>query len=168
MKIHLIILLIGILVFHSCTNKQINSLLTANECKSEVVEVGEEGTLIVKSFGIGKSINKAKENAKKNAVYDLLFKGFSNTAEINSPDLYPIITDPSVKNEFHDYFIDFFSENKRYTKFVKFTDEKGSIASGDRIKIKNKYKIAVTVILNRKLLIKELELQGIINSFGIH
>ncbi len=162
-------LLIAIVFFvSSCSKKITNSTLGNYNYETTVIEIGKQGTVIVKSWGTNSSIKKAKEEAKRNAVHALLFKGFPNTSNVNSTDLRPLITEANAEQKHRDYFTAFFAENGKYTKFVQFTDGTGSIASGDKIKSGRLYKVAVTVTLYRELLIKELEASGIRKSFGIH
>lgn len=136
--------------------------------QASVVEVGAQGSVIIKSWGSATKINEAKEEAKRNAVHTLLFKGFQSTQNVNSTDLRPLITEVNAEEKYKDYFTNFFKTNGNYARFVNFTDGIGSIALGDKIKTGNRYKIAVTVSVNRSLLIKELEAAGIKKKFGIN
>lgn len=169
MRINIFLLLAIIFFTASCSRKVVNSPASRYyNYDPIVVEVGTQGTVIIKAWGIAPTVSEAKEEVKKNAVHALLFKGFSNTASVNSTDLRPLLTEPNAEQKYSDYFRSFFAKNGKYSKFVQFTDGLGEIEPGNKIKSGKLYKVAVTVVVNRQLLLKELEQSGIKKTFGIH
>jgi len=136
--------------------------------ESRIVEIGKQGTLIVKAWGKGRSIDIAKENAKKNALHDYIFKGFSSSNEINSSELRPLLTNSDAEDKNKEYFIKFFKKDGIYLKFASFTDENGNIGINDRVKEGKDFKIGIIVVINKALLIKELEDAGVKSKFGIN
>lgn len=133
-----------------------------------IVEVGAQGTAVVKAWGVSSSIKNAKEEAKRNAVRAILFKGFPSSANVNSTDLRPMITDPNAEQAHKEYFEQFFKNDGKYLQFVQFADETGKIATGDMVRKGAQYKVGMVVIVNKTNLRRELENAGIIKKFGIN
>lgn len=133
-----------------------------------IVEIGAQGTAVIKAWGISSSIKNAKEEAKRNAVRAILFNGFPSSANVNSTDLRPMITDPNAEQIHKEYFEQFFKKDGKYLQFVQFADETGKIATGDMVRKGSQYKVGMVVIVNKNNLRRELENAGIIKKFGIN
>jgi hypothetical protein len=126
--------------------------------------VGVQGTYQVKVWSYSKDPNVAMEQAKKNAVHGIIFKGFtSNIPSVTSQK--PLVSNPSMDTQRKDFFEPFFANGGKYMKFVNLANN-GAIAAGDRIKIGKEYKIGVVVSVNVGTLRKELEDAGIISKLG--
>ncbi len=151
------------LLFVSCKT----SAFSQSDYQADIMDIGKQGTVIAKVWGIGKNIDLAKDNARKNAVHALLFKGFTSSLNVNSSDLRPIL-DNDIKNSNQEYFSKFFSDKGGYSKYVQCVNPNCTLEANDRIKIGKQYKVAITVTLYRDLLIKELESSGIKKKFGIN
>ena len=89
--------------------------------ESECMGVELDGSQTLKAWGTGRNYSDACEQAKKNAVRDVLFKGIKNgSGECNSLALI-LNQDVKLKNE--DYFNVFFADGGKYSQFVNTKDE---------------------------------------------
>ena len=131
----------------------------------ECVGTGNNGAILVKVWTYSRKPEVAMEQAKKNAVHGVIFKGipqgdrgcFSQPALSRSANL---------EQEKQGFFGEFFRNGGKYMKFVNLATD-GAIATGDRVKIGRKeYKIAVIVSVNKDLLRDELEDAGIIRGLS--
>lgn len=119
--ITVIALLVVSATYSSAQNKKKNM---AGEYKyeSECQGVEGDGSQTLKAWGTGNSKNDAVEQAKKNAVSDVLFKGIRN----GKPDLCnvkPVLNEVNVREKYEDYFNKFFSDDGPYKEFVSMNDE---------------------------------------------
>ena len=166
-----VVLLLSLAIFVACSRKVTvveNSVAGYYNYESTIVEVGVQGTSVIKAWGTGKTVEKAKEDAKRNAVYSVLFKGFPSTANVNSTDLRPMITEANAEQKYNDYFTKFFADGGKYLQYVQFTDKKGELGLGDAVKKDGMFKIGVVVVVDKSGLRKEMESAGIVRKFGIN
>jgi len=112
-----------------------------------------------------KNVETAMEQAKKNAVHGIIFKGFPKKDRVQGQK--PIVTDPTIDIQNKDFFEQFFKTGGGdYMRFVTLANN-GQIGLGDRIKIsKKEYKIGVVVSVNKSELRKYLEKAGIIKGLS--
>lgn len=129
----------------------------------EPVGTGTQGTYQVKVWSFSKNPKVATEQAKKNAVHGVVFKGFSSANGVTGQK--PLARNPNVEQEKEDFFNHFFETGGNYQKFVTLTNS-GAIGEGDRIKMKREYKIGVIVSVNVAGLRKDLEDAGIIKGLA--
>lgn len=87
----------------------------------ECLESELDGSITVKSWGNGKNFADAKDQAQKNAVNAVLFKGISD-GKPGCP-LSPLISDPRVREQKKEYFANFFRDDKGYAQYVSTKDE---------------------------------------------
>jgi len=128
----------------------------------EVVATGIQGSYQLKVWSYSKKAETAIEQAKKNAVHGVIFRGFPANGRIQGKK--PLSRNPNLEIEHADYFKDFFAEGGKYLKFVSLVNN-GAIAPGDRIKIsKKEYKIGVIISVDVSSLRNDLEAANIIKS----
>lgn len=81
-----------------------------------------DGSVTVKAFGKGSNKKDALEQAKKNAVNEIIFKGLiSGKSDCGS---IPLLTTPNARLKFEEYFNSFFSDGGAYSDFVSDKDER--------------------------------------------
>jgi hypothetical protein len=89
--------------------------------ENECMGVELDGSETIKAWGKGKDRKDAVEQAKKNGVRDVLFKGiFGGSNECNQ---VPLISESSVRLNNEDYFNLFFADGGAYKDFVSMKDE---------------------------------------------
>jgi len=129
----------------------------------EAVNTGVTGTYLVKAWSYSKKPDVAIEQAKKNAVHGVIFKGITGHAGVSGQG--PLATNPNIEQEKKDFFDAFFADGGKYLKFVSSSND-GAIASEDIMKIGKEYKVGVVLSVNVSLLRKDLESAGIIKSLN--
>ncbi len=129
----------------------------------EGVGVGTQGTYLIKVWSYSKKPVVAIEQAKKNAVHGIIFKGY--TGKQGVPGQKALTSNPNLENEKADFFTDFFADNSKYMKFVSVSGD-GSIAAEDRLKVGKEYKVGVVLSVNVDALRKDLEAAGVIKGLG--
>lgn len=130
----------------------------------EAVGTGIQGTYQLKVWSYSRNQQTAIEQAKKNAVHAIIFKGFPSKGRVKGQK--PLARSSNLEQEKALFFKEFFKDGGKYLKFVTLVNN-GAIAPGDRIKISRKeYKIGVVVSVNVASLRKDLEDAGIIKSLN--
>jgi len=127
--------------------------------------VGVDGTKLVKVWSYSKSPEVAMNQAKKNAVHGMIFKGYAGNSETRCPSAPPLTNNAALEQDKAEYFEKFFADGGPYMKFVSATND-GGVAAEDRVKIGKEYKIGVTVSVMYDQLRKELESAGIIKGLS--
>lgn len=133
---------------------------TIDNYEVKCLGTGKDGTQAIMVYGYGKKPEKAIIQAKRNAVHAVIFKGIY-TGEPGCTKK-PLVKDPSVENEYQDYFNTFFEEGGAYLNYVALSGE----GARESVKIKKVYKVGIAVSIMKDQLREELERQGIIKSLG--
>lgn len=131
------------------------------------ISVGQNGTKNLKVWGFGKKVDKAIEQAKKNAVHACLFRGCPGAQTARAtPAIFANQGKGQVAAENFEYFYDFFEENGDYIQFVNMTTD-GVPSGQDRREVKGGYKVAINVQVMYDNLREKMKQDGILkNSAG--
>lgn len=129
----------------------------------DAVQTGTQGTYLVKVWSYSKKPEVAIDQAKKNAVHGIIFKGFTGTQSV--PGQKPLTNNVNLEVEKEDFFRPFFADGGKYMKFVSLSND-GAVAAGDRMKVGKEYKIGVIVSVNVSALRKDLENASVIKSLN--
>ncbi|MBQ6747580.1 MAG: hypothetical protein IJR07_11140 [Bacteroidaceae bacterium] len=128
------------------------------EYEVECLGVELDGSQTLRAWGVGRNKSDAVEQAKKNAVRAVLFKGIRRgLAGCNTK---PLIFEVNAEEKYEDYFNVFFLDGGEYSNYVSMKDEKRvSLFKKDKEKEKSKHfvKYGVTVRVLRADLKKRLE-----------
>jgi hypothetical protein len=89
--------------------------------ETECMGVEGDGSQTVKGWGSGRNREDAVEQAKKNGLSDVLFKGIRSTKGCNDK---PVLFDVNIREKKEDYFNAFFADQGPYKEFI--TGEDGS------------------------------------------
>lgn len=130
----------------------------------EGVNQGVTDNYLVKVWSYSKKPDVAIEQAKKNAVHGVIFKGYAAKQGVVAGQ-NPLCSNPNLEQEKKDFFDPFFADGGKYMKFVSTTND-GAIGSGDIMKVGKEYKVGVIVSVNVTLLRKDLQSAGIIRSLS--
>lgn len=125
--------------------------------------VGHDGTYLVKVWSYSKKGNVAIEQAKKNAVHGVIFKGFTGGDGCTSQKA--LASNPNIEAEKKEFFDLFFEDGGKYMKYVSVSTD-GYITADDRKKVGKEYKIAVVVSVMKDALRKDLEAAGVIRGLS--
>jgi len=128
----------------------------------EVVNVGAQGTYLIKVWSYSKKPTVAINQAKKNAVHGIIFKGFAGKPGV--PGQKALAT-PAIEQDKKAFFDEFFDDKGNYNRYVADSGD-GSVGAGDVMKVGKKYKIGVIVSVNVSDLRKALEDAGVIKGLS--
>lgn len=152
-------LCISTMSLSSCGTKK-TSLGAFYSFETECLGTEYDGSLTLRAWGEGNSKKDAVEQAKKQAVRDVIFKGI--TRGVNDYHMRPLVTEPNGAEKYQDYFNRFFSDEGEYVAFVNMKDEKPN--SKQVMENRQVYKFGVTVRVLYSELKKKLQNDGIIKT----
>lgn len=89
--------------------------------KTECLGIELDGSQTVKAWGNGKNKSDAVEQAKKNAVHDVLFSGIHEGKQ--DCETKPLIAEVNAREKYEDYFNNFFTDGGAYKRFISLRDE---------------------------------------------
>lgn len=98
--------------------------------QTECVNIERDGSQTLKAYGMGKNRTDAEAQAKKNAVYDVIFKGISSGSR--ECQARPLLLEVNAEEKYRDYFNAFFANRgphgnfSDYSRFVTLQDERFS------------------------------------------
>lgn len=154
-------LLIGILffsfLFYSCSNKTTGGYFPS---ETECLGVELDGSQTLYAWGTGKDKKDAIEQAHKNAVRDVIFKGIRNGSK--ECNVKPLITEVNAQEKYERYFNQFFMDGGEYTAYISIEDVKRK--SYEKQETKYQYKYGTTVRVSRAQLKEKLIQDNIINN----
>lgn len=128
------------------------------EYEPECMGVELDGSQTLRVWGVGRNKKDAVEQAKKDAVRAVVFKGIRGG--LSGCNTKPVIFEVNAEEKYEDYFNVFFMDNGEYLKYVSMKDEKRvNIFKKDKEKEKSKHfvKYAITVRVLRSELKKRFE-----------
>lgn len=147
------------------------ALLSAGACRSNqkvadsysnyhfattIVNTSPSGMLTVKAWGSGPNRAAAIEEAKRQALSDLIFKGIKGAKGYSGKAL---ITEVNARERYAEYFDRFFARGGEYSKFVK------EASSTDKSRIESKSNgrtnYGVTLDIDRSALLAQLRADGL-------
>ena len=97
--------------------------------ETECISKAMDGSLTLRVWGTGRNRTAALEQAKKQAVYDVLFKGV--TRGNTDYNMRPIMTEVNARQRYQDYFDIFFMDRGEYRKYISMEDKR---AGSTRVK----------------------------------
>jgi hypothetical protein len=123
--------------------------------------VGIQGTYQVKVWTYSKSAKVAIEQAKKNAVHGIIFRGFTANDKVRTGQK-PLAQSSNLEQENADFFKYFFADGGKYLKFVT----NSANYATELLKVGKEYKVGIIVSVNVSELRKDLEDAGMIKGLG--
>ena len=126
---------------------------------------GLEGTDLIKIWTYTKTPKKNYlEQAKKNAVHAIIFRGYTKVTQDKNIQK-PFTQDLDAEQKNIAFYNAFFADGGPYQNFVELVNN-GTPGIGDLIKIGKEYKVATTVIVKKNALRKHLEESGVLKTLG--
>jgi hypothetical protein len=107
-------------LFYSCTPQK--NISGNYSFKTECLGIELDGSQTVKSWGNGRNRFDAVEQAKKNAVNDVLFNGINEGKQ--DCEKRPVLVEVNARQNHEKYFNAFFSDGGEYKDFVSLKDER--------------------------------------------
>ncbi len=117
-------------------------LLSAGAYAQETECIGKEmdGSLTLRVYGTGRNKTDALEQAKKQAIYDVLFNGV--TKGNTDYNMRPVMTEVNARQRYQDYFDIFFMDRGEYRKYISMEDKR---AGSTRVTKRNYRDVSVSV-----------------------
>ena len=88
---------------------------------TQCVGVEGDGTQTLKVWGSGRNRSDAFDQACKNAVYDVLFKGIKDGK--SECETLPLVSEVNARKKYETYFNKFFTDGGEYKKYISMADE---------------------------------------------
>lgn len=148
------------LMLGSCRpNKEVRDSLSYYSFETSYVGTSPSGLVTVRAWGSGPDKAHAIEEAKKNAVSDVIFKGIKGAPAAHTSN--PVVTEVNARERYAGYFDRFFADGGEYKYYVKET----SLSDGSRTKAKSsgRENFGITVDVDRSALVQRLRADGVIN-----
>ncbi len=162
MKKHILILLLAlapVLAFGQAGKvKQANQDTQAWRYEIEPVTVGLQGTVVIRVWSFSKNPVIAGEQAKKNAVHGVMFKGIPTLERM--PGKKPLVT-PEEEANSQQFLDQFFADGGDYMRYVSLTNSAGG---EEVLKVGKEYKVGVVVAVSYNELRSYLESKAVIRS----
>ncbi len=101
--------------------------------KTECLGTELDGSQTLKAWGTGKNLTDAVEQAKKQALRDVIFVGIRDgKQECNTK---PLVVEVNANEKYEDYWFKFFADGGLYTQFTSHQDGKylKKLRAGDQI-----------------------------------
>lgn len=119
----------------------------------ECLGVENDGSQTLRVWGVGRNKTDAIEQAKKNAVDEVLFKGIRNGT--GQCDVKPIMLEVNAKEKYQYYFNVFYQDGGAFLQYVSMEDTRPLTNARENTKTQVKYCITVRVLraeLKQKLI----------------
>lgn len=126
---------------------------------TSLINISSSGMVTVHAWGSGPNKGQALEEAQKNAVADVIFKGFSTS---NSYLAKPILNEVNARERYAAYFDRFFAKGGEYRKFVK--EASSSDKSRTEATTDGRKNFGMTLIVDRNALVAQLKADGILKT----
>ena len=155
------LLSVGLFTFTGCTVTNQTRTAGNYSYKTECLGVEGDGTQTLKAWGSGRNRFDAFAQARKNALYDVIFKGITDGK--SECEMRPLVSEVNARQKYEDYFNKFFADGGEYRKYVSMRDEQWE----NKLERERKEGIgtdthAAVVIVKRPLLKAKLIADGIL------
>ncbi len=131
--------------------------------KTECMGIEMDGSQTLKAWGNGRNRADAVEQAKKNAVRDVIFNGITEGKQ--DCEKRPILFEVNAQEKYEDYFNAFFADGGEYKNFISLRDERiGQKINRDRKKARESVTNGMIVRVLRSELKKKLIADGILKQ----
>lgn len=120
------------------------SVASFHEQPVECLGVELDGSQTLRSTGSGNTKSDAVEQAKKNAVWAVVFDGIRQGK--SRCDMRPLLNEVNAKEKYEEYFNIFFADGGEYLKYVSMEDEKRRSKDKTKNKYYKNYTITVRVL----------------------
>ncbi len=131
--------------------------------KTECLGIEMDGSQTVKAWGNGRNRFDAIEQAKKNAVNDVLFSGIYEGKQ--DCEKRPVVSEINARQKYEAYFNKFFSDDGEYKKYASLKDERiGQKVSRDRKGARQSFTHGVVVRVLRAELRQKMIEDGILKK----
>jgi hypothetical protein len=112
--------------------------------ETECLGVEEDGSQTLRVWGSGKNKSDAQDQARKNAIRDVIFKGIRGGVEGCS--VKPLVNEPNAREKYEVYFNKFFRDDALYDKYLSNKDSNRSMKKVEKTDMGVRVVIVVRVL----------------------
>lgn len=134
--------------------------VVAQSLETECISVEQDGSQTLRVWGKGRNRSDALEQAKKDAVYQVLFQGVLKGNK--GYNQRPIVTEVNARERYQDYFDIFFMDGGEYLKYVSMADRR--LGTNKKVKVDSQVWYCTTVRILVPELKQRLKQDGILKS----
>lgn len=146
------------LLFTGCRGKQsVSNSYSYYDFGTTLINTSPSGTITMRAWGNGPNLATAFEEAKKNAVSEVLFKGFKTS---KSPMASALINEVNARQRYEDYFDRFFADGGEYNNFVY--EASSTDKSRTKSKSNGRENYGFTLVVDRNALRDQMKKDGIL------
>ena len=132
-----------LLALPSCTTSQ-STVAAYQGTQIECMGVEHDGSQTLRVTASGRNKADAVEQAKKNAVREVIFYGIRHGQK--GCNMRPIVTEVNAEEKYEKYFNIFFADGGEYLKYVSIADERNRSRTKAQAKSFVSYTITVRVL----------------------
>jgi hypothetical protein len=134
-------------------------LATYQKEEIECLGIEGDGSQTLRVTGTGRTKADALEQAKKDAVFAVIFNGIRGG--IHGCDARPLINEQNARDKYAEYFDIFFMDKGEYSKYVSLEDRKLRSNEVSKNQMFENYRLTIRVL--RSELRARLRADGLIN-----
>ncbi len=159
------LMLLGLIAFAGwglvgCRSQKVDTVAAYHTYDVECLGVELDGSQTLRAYGNGRNKQDAIEQAKKNAVYAVIFKGVHQG--LNGCNTRPLINEANAAEKYEEYFNIFFADKGAYRKYVSTEDTKPG--SNTKAKASDLVNYGVTVRVLRSELRERLKSDNVLKE----
>lgn len=161
MKKFLLLLTLVFVFSLICFSQRKTTVVGKYSYETECLGVELDGSQTLRVWGTGRNQKDAVEQAKKNAVREVLFKGIRG----GECEMKPLVPEVNADEKYESYFNKFFKDDGLYKFFATLQDERipNRLLREKKIS-KNSVTIPVVVRVQRAQLKEQMLQDGILNN----
>ena len=133
--------------------------------KSKIIGTELDGSYTIRAFGRARNAVDAYQQARKQAVYDVVFNGVQSDNSMISP-LKPLLLEPNAKEQYADYFNKFFADNGTFEKYCSMKERRWFSSNYSRTDAQSMAQVTVCVDVAK--LRERLKSDGIIDNKSLN
>lgn len=138
----LLLLAAAALLFAGCAAQKTTS--SYYNSPTALIRYDADGSMVLRAYGSGRTGANAREQAWKNAVRDVIFKGINVPG--NPMASKPLVTEVNAQEKYEQFFNAFFQDKGYYRSFVTTEDRKPLSSVKEENKLEMKQGTTVRVL----------------------
>lgn len=147
-RLSLLIALVGSIVLAVSCHPHTHTTQATYATECQYLNHESDGSITIRAYGQGRNRGDALEQARKNAVEQVIFKGIYVPG--NSSLSRPLVYEVNAREKYEDFFNTFFRDGGDFNSFVHGDDKR--IGTNEKSWSGTQAKISTTVTVERGLL----------------
>ncbi len=135
-----------VLVFAGTVEVSAKKKATFQKEAIQCIGVEGDGSQTLRVTGTGRNKEDAIEQAKKDAIYAVIFEGIKAGSNSGGCNTKPLIFEMNAREKYEEYFDIFFMDNGEYAKYASLIDRKIRSNSKTTNKYFKNYRVTIRVL----------------------